>query len=217
MLQEDNMEEQSVGQCPHCGNRTPQELKGVCSSLHNKDGSHHFFMTQCQTCAEGLLYKQVDEYSSMPELSHGRFDIAKYELVWPAPAGLHPCVPQSIKNIYLEAAAIKALAPNAFANQIRRALEGLCLDRGATKRTLALNLSELSDRGEIPETLTEMTGVLRKLGNVGSHAGEETISSDYVDVIDDFFRAIIEYVYIAPHKVNEFKARLEYAQKTAVK
>jgi hypothetical protein len=54
--------------------------------------------------------------------------------------------------------------------------------------------------------------VLRQLGNVGSHAGEDEIAPEYVDVIDDFFCAIIEYVYIAPHKVSEFKARLAIAQ-----
>lgn len=208
------MEEQSLGHCPHCGNRAPQELKGLCSHRHNQDGSHHFFLTQCLTCAEGLLYRHVDPGNAMPRISHGNFELSEYELVWPIPAGLHSCVPDSVKNVYLEAAAIKSLAPNAFANQIRRALEAVCKDRGATQRVLAKSLNELADRGEIPQTLSEMTDVLRKLGNVGSHAGDEAIAPEYVDVIDEFFRAIIEYVYIAPHKVNEFKARLAYAQKT---
>ena len=54
-----------------------------------------------------------------------------------------------------------------------------------------------------------MTDILRALGNIGSHAGEETILPEHVDVIDEFFRAVIEYVYIGPFKVREFKASLQ--------
>lgn len=133
--------------------------------------------------------------------------------MWPQPGDLHPSVPESVRRIYSEASAIKSRAPNAFANQIRRSLEALCKDRGTNKRVLAQSLKELSSRGEIPPTLADMTDVLRQLGNIGSHAGDQEIDPDYVDVIDDFFRAIVEYVYIAPHKVNEFKARLDYVSK----
>lgn len=205
------MDIQSIGYCPHCGNTAPQNLMGECTNLHNDDGAHHFFLTQCQTCAEGLIYRHVDPYHTVPELSHGRFNLSKYDLVWPKAYDLHSCVPETVRKIYAEASAIKTRAPNAFANQIRRSLEAVCKDRGAPGRVLAQNLSELAQRGEIPQTLSDMTEVLRKLGNVGSHAGDEEIAPEYVDVIDDFFRAIIEYVYIAPQKVAEFKARLDYA------
>ena len=208
------MEEQSVGYCPHCGNHAPQNLKGTCTHLHTTDGSHNFFLTQCQTCAEGLMYRHIDSMNRGAQTTHGNFDLSKYELVWPAAGNLHSCVPESVRNAYAEAIAIKSRAPNAFANQIRRSLEAVCKNRGTTKRVLAQSLRELADRGETPETLAEMTDVLRQLGNIGSHAGDESIAPEYVDVIDDFFRAIIEYVYIAPHKVSEFNARLSYARQT---
>ncbi len=203
---------QGVAYCPHCGNTAPQTLQGTCSHLHNADGAHHFFFTQCQSCLEALTYRHIDSRNSVPEISHGQFDLSKYELVWPKPSGLHDCVPPLVRKIYAEAAVIKTRAPNAFANQIRRSLEAVCKDRGAASKTLAQNLTDLAQRGEIPQTLTEITDVLRQLGNVGSHAGDDDIAPEYVDVIDDFFRAIIEYVYIAPHKVSQFKARLAYAQ-----
>jgi len=207
------MEQRDIAYCPHCGNTTPQELEGHTFSLHHKDGSHSYFLTRCGTCLEGLLYRYIDPYDSVPQITHGTFQLAEYELVWPHPGDLHPSVPTSVRKIYSEAAAIKGRAPNAFANQIRRSLEAVCKDRGANHRVLAENLQELASRREIPPTLTEMTDVLRQLGNIGSHAGDEEIDPDYVDVIDDFFRAIVEYVYIAPYKVTEFKARLEYYRK----
>lgn len=207
------MEEHDIAFCPHCGNTTPQELEGHTFSLNHKDGSHSYFLTRCGTCLEGLLYRYIDPMNGMPQMSHGDFQLKGYELVWPKPGDLHSSVPNAVSKIYAEASAIKGRAPNAFANQIRRSLEAICKDRGADHRILARNLQELASRGEIPPTLAEMTDVLRQLGNIGSHAGDEDIDPEYVDVIDDFFRAIVEYVYIAPFKVNEFKARLEYYRK----
>lgn len=144
------MDIQGIGYCPHCGNTAPQTLEGSCTHLHNPDGAHQFFLTQCQTCAEGLMYRHVDPRNTVPETSHGRFDLAKYELVWPKPSALHECVPKAVRRIYAESSAIKTRAPNAFANQIRRSLEAVCKDRGATSPTLAQNLTELAHRGEIP-------------------------------------------------------------------
>jgi hypothetical protein len=131
-----------------------------------------------------------------------------YELLWPQNGRLHPSVPARVQRCYEEAAAIKRRAPNAFANQIGRALESLCEDRGATKRTLAENLRELADRREIPEVLVTMTDIIRMFRNLGSHAAEESVQPDDVDAIDDFFRAVIEYVYVAPFRVNEVQTRV---------
>jgi len=126
---------------------------------------------------------------------------------------LHRSVPQKIRRIYQEAALIKSRAPNAFANQIRNALDALCRDRGTDKSTLAQNLKELAERGEIPWILAEATDVLQQLGHIGSDAEEREIDLGYIDAIDDFFKAIIEYVYIAPYKADEFKSQWEYVRK----
>ena len=50
-----------------------------------------------------------------------------------------------------------------------------------------------------------MTDVLRLLGNIGAHAVEQSIKPIHVIVIDDFFHLIIEYVYVAPSKLKEFR------------
>ncbi len=190
-----------IAYCPHCGNTTPQSFVG---EAQNRD-HFKYVTTQCQTCLHALLYFRRLEYVD-PERNER---LSKFTLRWPAAEALHPAVPVSVAQHYNEASKIKVLAPNAFASSIRRALEALCKDRGATKKTLALNLQYLADQGEIPATLSEMTDILRALGNIGSHAGEESILPEHVDVIDEFFRAVIEYVYIGPFKVREFKASLQ--------
>jgi len=75
--------------------------------------------------------------------------------------GLDSSVPYSVAKIYREAERIKQIAPNAYAVQIRRALEAVCKDRGSLKKTLAQRLKELADKGEIPMALIEATDMLR--------------------------------------------------------
>lgn len=50
--------------------------------------------------------------------------------------------------------------------------------------------------------------MLRFLGNVGAHAVEESVMPWQVYAIDEFFRAVVEYVYVAPSKLKDFKDSL---------
>ncbi len=133
-------------------------------------------------------------------------------LLWPTPAELHPAVPERVKAIYRDAAAVKQRSASSFAVQIRRAVEAICRDQGEVKGSLAERIKKLADAGKIPGALAEMTDFLRTLGNAAAHDDEaDDIKPGYVEPIDEFFRAVIEYVYIAPFKVHEFKDRLENA------
>ena len=201
-----------VAFCPHCGNRAPQRhiytqkyfdkgysMNGTLSD-DNLPSAYH--VAVCETCNEILLY------NSFIDIVEDK-DFHRAKLIWPDPGVLHKSVPQTIAECYSEAARIKNLAPNAFAVQIRRALEALCDDRGAKKGNLQSRLQDLASRGEIPPVLAEMTDVLRLLGNIGAHAADQNIKPGFVYVIDDFFRAIIEYVYVAPSKLKEFQDRMK--------
>lgn len=205
-----------VAYCPHCGNTTPQELMGQTQSLHNRDGSHHYFLTRCGTCLEALLYRHVDPANGMLETSPGLFSLGRYTLVWPEIETLPSSVPVSVRKCYAEAVLIKWRAPNAFASQIRRALEIMCRQRGANDRILAHNLRELARHGEIPPALAEATEVTRLLETAGSYTGENDVDPEYVEVIDDFFRAIVEYVYVAPSRMNQLNARLDSVRRSRV-
>ncbi len=118
-------------------------------------------------------------------------------------------MPVRIQQIYAEAVAVMNTGPNAFSGQIRRALEALCDDRGSREGTLASRLSTLVARGELPSALGEMSDGLRLLGNVGVHEKGLDVQAGHVAAINDFFRAIVEYVYVAPQQVREFRTRLE--------
>jgi hypothetical protein len=59
-----------------------------------------------------------------------------------------------------------------------------------------------------------MTTIIRTLGNIGSHASEQEVGPEFVPAIDQFFRAVVEYVYVAPSRVDEVTAQLQAARKT---
>jgi hypothetical protein len=201
----------NVAFCPHCGNVAPQQLvhsQRFWTYGYRMDGTKTepelecaYFVASCETCHEVLVYL-AEGY--IPEDKH----FSESDLVWPDAGFLPPSVPEKVRSCYEEAARIKNLAPNAFAVQVRRTLEAICEDRGATKGPLHKSLKDLAARGHIPPVLAEMTDVLRLLGNIGAHAAEQTVKPGHVRVIDEFLRAIVEYVYVAPSKIRKFRETL---------
>jgi hypothetical protein len=166
------------------------------------------YVVVCETCDQVLVYA---DYQKNAE--HLTFSQA--ELIWPEPDDLHHSVPDAVQRIYEEAMRIRQHAPNAYATQIRRALEALCEDRGMPKGTLHQRLQALSATGALPPLLSEMTDVLRILGNMGAHESTQQVRSWHVAAIEEFFKAVIEYIYVAPYKLDEFRQQLAAMHRNA--
>jgi hypothetical protein len=216
-------EKRRISFCPHCGNVAPQRLVYE-HETHVKDidtagnvmaaEPETYYLALCETCNGPLLYFLDELYpENEPAYIPGVEDELDEEpdpfyyaaRVWPshgAPAGL----PEAVKAAYIEALRIKAVSPQLFAVQIRRTLEALCNDRAAVKGRLEKRLKDLSVKGEIPPKLAEMSDVLRVLGNAGAHDLEKKLSQHDANVIDRFFRSIVEYVYVAPHSLNRYRS-----------
>jgi hypothetical protein len=78
----------------------------------------------------------------------------------------------------------------------------ICRDKGAQGRSLFEQLKSLAQTGVIPQQLTDIANGLRNFGNIGAHAAGAQLSENEVPVIDALCRAILEYVYGAPHLVR---------------
>lgn len=199
-----------VSFCPHCGNRAPQKLLHVqrymerswiaSTGKESEPAPWSTFVAVCETCNHILLYDNVGDQLKGDHFNYG-------DLIYPK-HGLDNSVPKAIREIYEEAARIKEVAPNAFAVQIRRALEALCSDRKAKGQTLALQLKDLAIKNEIPPILAEVTDTLRLIGNIGAHGISESVHQLQAYRLDDFFRVIVEYVYVAPSKLAAFRKQL---------
>jgi hypothetical protein len=66
-------------------------------------------------------------------------------------------------------------------------------------------IGNLSEMGLIPNTIVEMAETLRFIGNIGAHEIEVDIDQAETSAIDDFFVAMLEYVYVAPNKITKLK------------
>lgn len=205
----DQTSERVVRFCPRCGNVAQQQLRFThrCYEEEWTDEGEPiglpavYFVVSCQTCDGLLVY---GDWGDIPKAD----DFSKVGLVWPE-TNLYGSVPKPVVKIYEEAIRIKRLAPNAFATQIRRALEAIAEDRGAKPGSLVQRLRDLANRGEMPPTLAELGDTLRTLGNIGAHVSEQQIQPWQVHSIDEFFRAVVEYIYVAPSKLADFKKSLE--------
>ncbi len=204
------MEKEQIIICPHCGKKTPQESKHVVESttdLIDKNGEFvgtadvYTILVQCKTCKEISLCGS-GEWDDNPE------NLEEATLLYPQMKKLTEGIPEIIRKNYLEAKSIEKISPPAFVVLIRKALEYMCNNKGAKGKTLKEKLDHLAKEGIIPSTLSRMANALRFLGNIGAHAIDFEIGLDEIKIVDDFFVAIIEYVYIAPEKIEKLRERL---------
>lgn len=203
--------------CYHCANQVPQKRIGyhrgqelfehIDGHRYNEDFDYYFY--QCPTCQGVSIYGKFAEYS-------GHEAMGRYRL-YPRGSQLLPeshklasrkCVPERIMKIYEKIWPLRHIAPNAHAGQIRRALEFICRDQKAQGKTLFEQLKDFVARGTFPGYFSEITDFMRQIGNLGAHAGEEDVDFWDAELLDDFFRAIVEYVYIAPSKIDRLKQRI---------
>lgn len=197
--------------CPGCGNKTTITFSNIISAVEeiidsptgeSIDISYYYTLGQCATCHIALLFGTDDENEESENIN-------THQLLFPYQKTLPVYIPEELRKSYGEAKRVQQISPTAFTVLIRRAMEFLCDDQKAEGKNLNEKLSSLASKNIIPKTLAEMTTVLRILGNISAHASTITIDYSDVSIIDDFFNAILEYVYIAPYKLTTYKEKLK--------
>ena len=182
--------------CDHCGNITLKGSVGNFSKGH-ADNQTIYRLFRCQICEDAILYRVNTSKAVQPA-----------EQLWPSTESLAVEAPQRVRQIYEEARAIKVRSPNSFVVQIGRALEAVMNDKKAKGRGLYQKLKWFVDEGQLPEVFAEMTDISRLLRNLGAHDADKDVTLEDAETVDEFFRAVIEYLYVAPAKVAKVKARL---------
>ncbi|WP_371129936.1 DUF4145 domain-containing protein [Streptomyces sp. 2231.1] len=90
---------------------------------------------------------------------------------------------------------------------VRRVLEGLCHDQGATAKPLINALKQLATNGKLDSRLLEWAQELRGLGNHGAHhTGMPVQRQDAHDALL-LTEAILNYVYALPMQFEAFRRR----------
>ena len=207
--------------CNHCANVTSQTLVHQHSALMLFDtlDSEHileefvFESFICSTC-QGLnlfggFFIENGKTGNYPELYPTGSSLTPAPYL--VPAG--ELVPAKLAEMYSKTWPLKKKFPTAFVTQIRRALEYICHDQGATGRNLAGKLQNLIQQGVFPGHIGDVTDLLRQIGNIGAHDSQIEVTVWDAESIDDFFRLLVEYVYVTPAKIEIVRQVAAKAQK----
>lgn len=201
--------------CPHCGNDTIHEILYSITTTDKAYSTNNpedfiffdisYYLTMCKTCLNISLFYDTEDDENQGELNDAY-------ICYPKQKNLGNEIPESIMQNYREAIKIKNISSTAFAVMIRRGLEFLCKENSAKGQTLKKQLEDLGAKGIIPSTLAEMGNTLRFLGNIGAHATKYKIDRSEVQAMDDFFIAMLEYVYVGPAKLARLKESIKIKQ-----
>lgn len=204
--------------CPHCGNKSPQELlQRVLGPEEIISGDKEFpdmslgtyyFLVKCASCDEVSLFGDWEGNDDLGDLETAK-------LLYPQSIldRIASDSPAEIVQDYREAQRVAKISPLAASVLFRRALEGICLQQKASGNNLKEKIVDLAKRGIIPEALSKMADAIRYVGNRGAHSGEENVDFDEVKLLDDFLGAILEYVYVAPAKLAKLSEKLKKTKK----
>lgn len=193
--------------CPFCGNKTPHTIVFSTTEekvLYSKEGfgsvfDLHLLLLKCPTCNRHSLRENIDIETEK--------DIIESHVIYPNKKILPKEVPEKVKELYPEAERIKHISPKAYAVLMRIMLESICIDKNAEGKNLFEKLNFLEEKKIIPPILGDASDILRKIGNIGAHAGEE-ISEDLISTADFFFNVLVDYLYVIPKKINKSKKKL---------
>lgn len=208
-----------IVECSHCGNLTPhQKIHEYTHSKFFEDLGNGQKITEnftwlsyaCKTCGGLNLYGDFFSVYGYNELMKAKLHPKGSGLLPPSHM-LSPSkpVPDRILRLYEEVWPLRHKSPPAFVGQVRRLLEYICHDQKASGKDLFKKLEDLVTKGVFPGYFREITDLLRIVGNMGSHATEDDLDVWDAELIDDFFRSVIDYVYISPAKIKRMQERIK--------
>lgn len=163
-----------------------------------------YYVIQCSVCNHLSILRAFLDYESDELIDL----LQKY----PLPNDYSEDIPIAIRETYLEAAGIRTKAPHGYVTLIRKTLELICAEKGAIGRNLYEKLNDLANKGILPSNLSEIANLLRIFGNEAAHASGKRISVLDTNVIDQLFRAIVDYLFVLPARIVELTESLKYDQ-----
>ena len=201
--------------CGHCGYKTIFELCGEYTDEGEeyKEDENSFErypylnywykftwqLFKCPNCSKPTLRETYND-SNREEQT--------YEIIYPVVKEGLANLPEQIASSYQAALRVQHIEPSAFAVLIGRTLEAVCNYEKATGKDLNDKVNNLFSLNRIPKTLAEMAHQLRQIRNLGAHDKEDEVTEEDVPIMRDFVEAILEYLYVAPAKIEAVRTRL---------
>lgn len=180
--------------CPHCNT-----LSQMQRDTHYFDNdievenygmriiSNELTIHRCQCCERKMLW--IDDTYIYP-------DIVSEEA--------NPDMPESVKQLYNEAALISNKSPRAACALLRLAVDTLCHELGETDRDINKNIGALVKKG-LPPTVQQALDVVRVVGNKAVHPGQIAFDVDdnaTATMLMHLLNMIVTRMISEPNEIN---------------
>lgn len=211
-----------VMECRHCGNRAPFKVVAEFNEVNNFSAAadEHICekgpvweLLSCHSCKNISLssyYYSNDTYSYNQKV----FKIVPHcKILYPTEDNVPDGLPEPIHQSYKEALKVKHVSSNAFGVLLGRIIEQVCLDKHAAGDTFYEMIKYLSEIGEIPDKLVQVAHRIRKLRNIGAHAGLGDLTESEIPALHALCDAILTYIYTTPNMIDDVERRLEKLQR----
>lgn len=215
-MQNNDLIKEEIIKCFHCGNETPMQKVGEYSwGSRNIEHSEFDFLYKyelfaCPVCHRVTLREAYSDETMITFHNHDQYSYYDTKsILFPLNSIDSDSVPHKVKEAYEAALKTKGIDKYICLMALRRTLELLLKDKGATKWGLKDKIEEIAAKGLLPDTLKEASSLAKMLGDTATHDKELEIDQYDVEAMAEFIGFIIEYLYIVPDKINAYKERLD--------
>ncbi len=218
-MQHADSNKEEIIKCFHCGNETPMKKVGEYSwgsrdldysEFEEFDFLFKYELFACPVCHKVTLRQTYGDESMIQY--HANDQLSFYDeqsILFPLSSIESNYVPSKIKAAYEAALKTKGIDKHICLMALRRTLELMLKDQGATKWGLKDKIEEVAAKGLLPDTLKEASSFAKVLGDTAAHDKEVEIDSYDIETIAEFISYIIEYLYIIPNKIRAYREVLD--------
>jgi hypothetical protein len=122
-----------------------------------------------------------------------------------------PGVPETVASDWREAHVDLGVRTwKSAATMARRAVQGVCIDKGASKGRLADQIKESGANNTLHPNLVKWATEVRLFGNDGAHPGDDGLADVSEEAARDavaFLDELIDWIYVMPEKLASAKSR----------
>jgi hypothetical protein len=174
------------------------------------DFSYKYELFACPVCHKVTL-REI--YGDETMVNYHNYDQATWydtkKIIFPLNSIDSDAVPKKVKEAYEAALKTKGIDKYVCLMALRRTLELLLKDKGATRWGLQDKIEEIAEKGLLPDTLKEASSLAKLLGDTATHDKEMEIDQYDVEAMAEFVGFIIQYLYIVPDKITTYKEKLD--------
>jgi hypothetical protein len=133
---------------------------------------------------------------------------------------LDPSTPEPVKRCYEIGTKVQSISKDLYALQLRKTLEAVCKDKGASERLasgkramLWQQIDELQKQNVVGEFISKAAHELKEISNTGAHYSERSITDGDVRKLEHLLGLITTYVYGSRTRFREAERALGFLTK----